>query len=179
MSGTGPAVDELPPGTSLRRVSWAEDLPRVRPLFEAYRQWLSEHGDPDPGARPRVEAGLASVDALVRALPGAYGPPRGDVLLWFLRDEIVACGALREVEPGVGELRRISVAPDYRGTEFGRPFVRALLARARELGYDRLRVDTLPTMRAAIEFYQEAGFTPIPAYWPHPVAGALFFERRM
>jgi hypothetical protein len=42
-----------------------------------------------------------------------------------------------------------------------------------------VRVDTLPTMTAAIEFYQEMGFKPIPPYWPHPVPGALFFEYRV
>jgi carbonic anhydrase len=47
------------------------------------------------------------------------------------------------------------------------------------LGYERVRVDTLPSMAAAIEFYQEMGFTPIPAYWPHPVTGAYFFELRL
>ncbi|MCI4354673.1 MAG: GNAT family N-acetyltransferase [Thermoplasmata archaeon] len=166
----------LSPGTSLRRVNWAEDLPRVRPLFQAYRGWLADHQDPEPSGRSRAGAGLALVDDLIAKLPGAYGPPRGDVLLWFLDGEIVACGALREVELGIGEIKRISVAPDYRGMEFGRPFVRSLIARARELGFGRLRVDTLPTMRAAIEFYQEAGFKPIPAYWANPVAGALFFE---
>ena len=73
-----------------------------------------------------------------------------------------------ELEPNVGEIKRIYVRPDYRGKGFGHPFVRALIDRARHLGYERLRVDTLPTMQAAIEFYQELGFRPITAFWPHP-----------
>jgi ribosomal protein S18 acetylase RimI-like enzyme len=176
MTESGPVKGDLPPGTSLRKASWPEDLPRIRPLFLAYRQWLADHRDLEPSAGSRVEAGLALVDDLIARLPGAYGPPSGDVLLWHLHGEIVACGAIREVELGIGEIKRISVAPDYRGMEFGRPFVRSLIGRARELRFSRLRVDTLPTMRAAIEFYQEAGFRPIPSYWPNPVAGALFFE---
>ncbi len=130
-------------------------------------------------SEPTVRAGLGLVDRLISELPGAYGPPRGSVLLWFEDDRVVACGALRELEPKVGEIKRIYVRSDYRGKEFGHPFVRALLDRASRLGYDRLRVDTLPTMYAAIEFYQELGFRPIPAFWPHPVAGALFFEREI
>ncbi|HZY70204.1 MAG TPA: GNAT family N-acetyltransferase [Thermoplasmata archaeon] len=123
-----------------------------------------------------MNAGLEMVDRLISGLPGAYGPPQGDVLLWFDHDDVVACGALRELGPKVGEIKRISVRSDYRGKEFGPVFVRALIDRARELGYARLRVDTLPTMQAAIEFYQESGFRPAPSFWPHPVAGALFFE---
>ncbi|MGI0128832.1 MAG: GNAT family N-acetyltransferase [Thermoplasmata archaeon] len=118
--------------------------------------------------------GLARVDRLVRELPGAYGPPHGEVLLWIENESVVACGALRELGPKIGEIRRIYVRSAYQGKGFGHPYVRALIDRARGLGYERLRVDTLPAMKAAIEFYPEFGFRPITAFWPHPVADALF-----
>lgn len=175
----GAPAREYPGGqsrTSLRKVDWPKDLDTVRRLFQEYRQWLADHRDPAPESESRVRAGLAMVDHLIAELPGAYGSPRGELLLWFEGDSVVACGALRELERRVGEIKRIYVRADYRGKEFGRPFVRALIERARAHGYERLRVDTLPTMSAAIEFYQELGFRPISAFWPHPVAGALFFE---
>ncbi len=148
----------------------------MRQLFQEYRGWLAEHrAGPAPPDR-ETESGLALVDQLIAGLPGAYGPPRGDVLLWFEGESVVACGALRELEPNLGEIKRIYVRADYRGKAFGQPYVSALVSRARELGYRRLRADTLSTMRAAIEFYQETGFRPISSYWSHPVRGALFFE---
>lgn len=165
------------PSATLRGAIWPGDLGTVRRLFLEYRRWLDDHQEIGMKAEPRVRSGLALVDRLIAELPGAYGPPRGDILLWFEGDDVVACGALRELEPKVGEIRRIHVRPDYRGKTFGHPFVRAVINRARELGYERLRVDTLSSMSAAIEFYQEAGFHPISAFWPHPAAGALFFER--
>ena len=164
------------PNTKLRRVNWPEELAIVRPLFEQYREWIAEHKDTAPAGRSRVESGLAEIDQLITGLPGAYGPPRGDVILAFSRESVVACGALRELEPGIGEIKRIYVRADHRGPGFGPRLTRALLERALELGYERVRVDTLPTMTAAIEFYQEMGFRPIPAYWSHPVEGARFFE---
>lgn len=170
---------EPAPNASLRQARWPEDLELIRPLFREYRDWLADHGEPAPEARVRVESGLALIDSLIAGLPGAYGPPRGDVLLWSDEQGLVACGALREMEPGVGEAKRIHIRSDYRGPTFGRPFVRALLARAGELQYRRLRADTLPTMRAAIEFYQELGFRRVGAFWPHPVADAIFFEREV
>lgn len=172
----GPDLDSHP-SAHFRAVSWPTDLDTVRRLFQDYRQWLADHQDAAAEAEPRVRSGLALVDRLIAELPGAYGPPHGEVLLWFEDDSVVACGALRELEPTVGEIRRIYVRADYRGKAFGHPFVRALIDLARELGYKRLRADTLPTMYAAIEFYQELGFRPVPAFWPHPVANALFFER--
>lgn len=167
------------PGATPRRVNWPKDLDTIRRLFREYREWLADHQDSSARAATTARTGLALVDRLIAELPGGYGPPRGEVLLWFEDGVLVACGALREMEPKTGEIKRIYVRPDYRGPTFGRPFVRALIDRARELGYERLRADTLPTMSAAIDFYQELGFRPIPAFWPHPAAGALFFEYKM
>lgn len=148
----------------------------VRSLFDGYRQWLADHRDPAPEAQGRGAEGLTLVDGLIARLPGAYAAPRGDVLLWIEKGRPVVCGALRELEPRVGELKRISVDPPYRGEGFGAVFVKAMVARARTLGYRALRVDTLASMSAAIKFYGDAGFRPIPAFWPHPVAVARFFE---
>jgi ribosomal protein S18 acetylase RimI-like enzyme len=165
--------------TTMRRVNWAKELEVVRRLFQEYRQWLADHQAPARAGDSRSGSGLGLVDRLIAGLPGAYGPPRGDVILAFAQNELVACGALRELEPGAGEIKRVHVRADHRGPVFGPRLTGALLDRARELGYERIRVDTLPTMAAAIQFYQDMGFTPISAYWPHPVPGALFFECRL
>src|SRR5208282_1618679 len=167
---------ESHPGTTLRRVNWSKDIGTVRRLFQDYRQWLADHRDT---AASDVKMGLGQIDKQIAELPGTYGPPGGEIILAFAQQAVVACGALRELEPRLGEIKRIYVRADHRGPGFGPRLTHALLNRARELGYERVRVDTLPTMTAAIQFYQEMGFEPIPAYWPHPVLGALFFEYRV
>jgi ribosomal protein S18 acetylase RimI-like enzyme len=164
------------PDTTIRRVNWPEDIEIIRRLFQEYSQWLSDHRDVAASADSTVSAGLAALDKQIAELPGAYGPPRGEILLAFEKEKLVACGALCELEPKVGEIKRLYVRADHRGPVFGRRLTSTLLSRARELGYERMRVYTLPTMTAAIQFYQELGFDSIPAYWPHPVRGALFFE---
>lgn len=179
MPTVGPDEGEGRFAATVRSANWPDDGQIVRELFRSYRAWLVDHRDPDAAGQSRADAGLALVDGLLDALPKAYQPPRGDILLWRESDRVVACGALRELTPGVGEIKRVAVVPEYRGRDFGRIFIRALLARAEGLGFRVLRVDTLPSMSAAIEFYREAGFGSIPAYWPHPAAGALFFERRL
>ena len=167
------------PRTTLRRVNWSEDLGNVRRLFREYRQWLTDHRDPAGSLDPTANVGLREIDRQISELPGAYGPPRGEIILAHKRGAIVACGALRELMPTVGEIKRVYVRYDHRGPGFGPRLTGALLDRARELKYERVRVDALPTMSAAIRFYQELGFVPIPPYWPHPVPGALFFEYRV
>lgn len=175
----GRLPEESHPDTTLRRVDWASELGVVRPLFEEYRRWLFEHRETEASAEARVRLGLELIDRLIAALPGAYHPPRGDVILAEANGTVVACGALRELAPTVGEIKRIYVRADHRGPGFGPRLTQAVLDRARELGFERVRVDTLPTMTAAIRFYQEMGFAPIASFWPHPVAGALFFEYKL
>ena len=166
-------------GTTLRPVNWSKEVGTVRRLFQDYRQWLSDHRETSPSAHSTVNAGLAEIGRQIAELPGPYRPPRGEVILAFAGKALVACGALRELGPKVGEIKRIYVRADHRGPGFGPILTRALLRRARELRFERVRVDTLPTMSAAIQFYQVMGFVPIPAYWPHPVPGALFFEYKI
>ena len=170
---------ESHPGTKIRRANWSNDIGTVRRLFQEYREWLADHRDPDSPTGASAEIGLGEIDRQIAGLPGEYGPPRGEILLAYAGEALVACGALREVEPKIGEIKRVYVRADHRGPGFGPRLTRALLDRARELGYERIRVDTLPTMTSAIEFYQEMGFTPIAAYWPHPVSRARFFEYRL
>src|SRR5271155_4466707 len=165
--------------TVLRKVNWLEDTDTVRRLFQDYREWLAEHPERAASARLIFAAGLARIDQEIAGLPGVYGPPSGEIILAFKGTSLVACGALRELESRVGEIKRVYVRADHRGKGFGPRLTGALLDRAAELGYERVRVDTLPTMTAAIQFYQEMGFKPIPPYWPHPVPGSLFFEFRV
>jgi GNAT superfamily N-acetyltransferase len=164
------------PGTTLRSVNWRKETETVRRLFLDYRQWLADHVEPPVTSDTRRVAGLEIVDQLIADLPGAYGPPHGDVILAFAGDAVVACGALRQLGPKIGDIKRVYVRADHRGPGFGPRLTQAVIDRARDLGYERVRVDTTGTMTAAIEFYQEMGFVPIPAYWPHPAPGALFFE---
>jgi putative acetyltransferase len=164
------------PDTTLRRVDWEQETDTVRRLFKEYRAWLAQHVEPTPAGELKSADGLAIVDKLIAELPGAYGPPRGDVILAFVGRDVVACGALRELAPGIGEIKRVYVRADHRGPGFGPRLTQAVIDRAKELGYARVRVDTLASMAAAIEFYQEMGFVPTPAFWPHPAPGALYFE---
>jgi putative acetyltransferase len=157
-------------------VNWSEELEVVRKLFQGYRDWVAGHVEESARSGPGIAPGLELIDRLTAQLPGVYRPPKGDVILAFKGGVVVACGAVREIEPGVGDMKRIYVRADHRGPGFGPILTGAVLEQAKALGFKKVRVDTTGTMEAAIQFYQDMGFKPIGAYWPHPVAGALFFE---
>jgi len=111
-------------------------------------------------------------EAELAALPGGYEA----ILLARDRDEIVGCVALRPLADRVCEMKRLYVRPSGRGTGAGRALVEASIARARELGYTTMRLDTLPTMDAARALYVSLGFQQIERYNDNPIEGVLFFE---
>ena len=73
-------------------------------------------------------------------------------------------------------MKRLYVRPSARGGGWGRRLAERVVADARDAGYERMRLDTLPSMGAAHRLYLEMGFAEIPAYRPNPVGGTRFFE---
>ena len=108
-----------------------------------------------------------------------YGPPRGAMLLAMDGVEVLGCVGLRAIDESTGEVKRLYVVPRGRGREIGRALATAVIDTGRELGYVRLRLDTLPTMDAARALYASLGFRAIPSYRYNPVPGTVFMELRL
>ena len=76
-------------------------------------------------------------------------------------------------------MKRLYVAPRARGTGLGRALVEAIIGEARRIGHREIRLDTLPTMTAAMALYRRAGFVEIAPYYDTPVTGTRFFARAL
>ncbi len=123
-------------------------------------------------------------DAEVAALPGKYAPPRGTLLLARVAGDLAGCIALRpldELGPTVCEMKRMYVRPAFRGTGVGRVLAERLIAEARRIGYQvmKLDTDTHPKFAAAIGLYRSLGFVECQRYNDDPDPRTLWFELKL
>jgi len=110
-------------------------------------------------------------------LPGDYASPEGRLLLAECEGQLAGCVALHKLEEGICEMKRLYLRPHFRGKGLGRALADRVIAEAREIGYRRMRLDTVePVMKDAVAMYRRLGFKEIAPYCKNPMAGALYME---
>jgi ribosomal protein S18 acetylase RimI-like enzyme len=123
-----------------------------------------------------VDLCFQGFDRELAELPGEYAPPGGCLLVARADGEVVACVALRRLDAGTCEMKRLYVRPSQRGLGLGRTLAEAVIAEAKRLGYGHMRLDTLPSMTEAAALYERLGFSDTPPYYANPVPGARFLQ---
>ena len=142
----------------------AIDMDVVRALFREYQQELG------------VDLCFQGFDAELAGLPGDYAPPRGRLILATGAGRVAGCVALRPLGDGACEMKRLYVRPSGRGHGLGRVLAQTLIAAARDLGYQRMLLDTTPSMTSAQDLYASLGFTRTTPYRYNPIDGATFWQ---
>ena len=148
----------------IRAASTDTEFAQARTLFEEYAAGLA------------VDLCFQGFADELETLSRMYGPPGGVLLLAETADGLAGCVAVRPMDGAVCELKRLYVRSRYRGTGLGRRLAETALQAAREMGYTRIRLDTLPQMQAAQRLYEDLGFHDILAYYGKPMAGQRFME---
>lgn len=108
-----------------------EHVEQIRALFIEYAESLG------------FSLCFQSFDEELKSLPGAYAAPSGRLLLAQYERQAAGCVGLRKLEANICEMKRLYVRPAYRGEGLGRILVERVIAEARAIGYERMRLDTI------------------------------------
>lgn len=190
-----PSQSHSKPPYTIRSVRTSADLKTTISLFTAYAQSLN------------LDLSFQDFATEMSSMPGKYSAKFGGELL-LARSSVppvetkdsasdpdtdigdegkpLGCVAIRALSitnsnptTKYCEMKRLYVTPDARGLGIGRALAEAAITRARELGYDEIRLDTLPSMGAAQRMYRDLGFVDVEAYCFNPVEGARFLGLKL
>ena len=143
-----------------------QDIPDIRLLFGEYSALVAE------------ALCFQNFDQELEALPGAYAPPGGILLIARDGEAAAGCVALRRLDDATAEMKRMYVRAACRGTGLGRKLANAAIEAARKRNHARIVLDTLPKLTTAIALYRDLGFRECGPYLAAPTPGALCFELR-
>ncbi len=145
-----------------------EQIELARGLFVEYQVWFG------------LTLCFQNFDEELASLPGDYAPPGGRLWLAFVDGELAGCIALKKLEDGICEMKRLYVRDRFRGRRIGVSLIEKLIAEAKALGYKKLRLDTYPPkMGKAVSLYESYGFREIPPYYHNPYGETLFMEKQL
>ena len=140
-------------------------IDEARNLFREYEAWLG------------MDLCFQGFEEELRDLPGKYALPDGRLSLGFWDERLAGCIALRKLEDGVCEMKRLFVRDEFRGKAIGVSLIEHIIAEASNAGYKKMRLDTYPPkMGRAVSLYESHGFQAIAPYYHNPHAGVLFME---
>ena len=154
--------------TEITLATSAKQIEEARTLFREYEAWLG------------MSLCFQSFEEEVAGLPGKYAPPIGRLYVAYVDGEPAGCIALRKLEPGVCEMKRLFLRDSARGRGIGVRLIEQVIADAQEIGYAKMRLDTYPPkMGKAVSLYEAHGFYEIPPYYDYPHAGVLYMEKTL
>lgn len=151
-----------------------QDIEDVRMLFRGFVDW----------ARTRYEAHLVDLyfnndafDSELRALPGPYARPEGNLLLASEDGRPVGCVGYRRVDAEACEMKRMYVSMTRQRAGIGRALAVRLIADAKAVGYKQMRLDTGVKQFEAQALYRSLGFREIPPPFeiPEEFRGQIIF----
>lgn len=141
------------------------EIHAVKALFEEYARSLN------------FSLCFQDFDQEMATFPAKYAAPEGALLLATVDGQPAGAVALWQQSPGICEMKRLYVRPDFRGHELGRKLAEAIVAEGKAMGYRAMRLDTLKdSMGTAHAMYLKMGFRDVEPYYENPMPNACYME---
>lgn len=181
----------IAPRFTVKQATTPTDLTAIKSLFTDYASSLG------------IDLSFQNFTAELDSLPGLYAPPFGALFLALASDsEAIGCVGLRplpeepkpkpcasreadEDDVGYGrqnnicEMKRLYCIPSSRGLGVGKALIEEVIREAVRLGYEEMRLDTLPSMEGARMLYGKYGFEEMEAYYETPLEGTFFLRKKL
>ena len=152
--------------TEITLATSGQHIEDARALFGEYETWLG------------MSLCFQNFEEEVATLPGRYASLGGRLYVAYDEGEPIGCIALRGIAAGVCEMKRLYLRDAARGKGVGLRLIEQVLADAREIGYEKMRLDTYPPkMGKAVSLYESHGFHTIDPYYENPHGDTLFMEK--
>ncbi len=149
---------------TISRAASENEIEEARDLFGAYANGLG------------FSLHFQGFDEEIAGLPGEYSAPGGCILLARSGAVAAGCVALRRIDGETCEMKRMFVREEFRNRGIGRLLAEAIIREAKDMGYGKMRLDTLASMMPALTLYRSLGLHEIGPYRFNPIAGATFME---
>ncbi len=162
------SVPSVVKGFAFAQAELPAQIAQARELFLEYAQSLG------------FSLCFQNFDEELAGLPGDYAPPEGRLLLASYEGRLAGCVALHKIDSSTCEMKRLYLRPQFRGKRLGAALAQSIISEARQIGYQRMRLDTVePVMGDAVAMYRKMGFREIAPYRENPIAGTLYMELQL
>jgi putative acetyltransferase len=156
--------NDEPDMIQILQVHTPDQLIEIKKLFREYETWLG------------FDLSFQNFEKEVSSLPGKYTPPKGAILMASFNEHIAGCIAVRPLDKDICEMKRFFVRSKFRGYGIGKKLSEAIVEKAKEIGYAKIRLDTHNTFKAAIGIYRKLGFKEIDSYYHNPMPDVSYWE---
>ncbi len=148
----------------IRIAQFPADTAALKALVQEYVAWLG------------IDMGFQNFDDEMAHIESKYSLPNG--MFWIAQDaqQYVGCVAFRRLDAVTAEVKRLYVQPAHRDQQLGQHLMQTLIETTRQLGYQRLVLDTVPQTQQSHHLYQRLGFKSIAPYYNEPTLATAFFE---
>lgn len=147
--------------TSSTHFNWAKKL------TQDYMAWLGE------------DLFYQGIEKEFEIFHQMYHHPTGCFIIALMDGKVAGGVGTRFLENGICEMKRLFVYDEFRGHQLGKILCHQLLKISKGLGYQRMRLDTIPKLNNAMHIYQELGFYEIPKYYDNPDETVIYFELKL
>ena len=152
----------------LRLADVKADFASIEMLWHEYRDYLHEIDCYDCGG--------ANIDEELRELGSLYTGKEGCVFLYKEAEEAIGTIALRRMDDGSAEFRRLYVKPRFQGKGIGKALLMAAIEEGKRRGFTTVLLDTFKQKQGPQTLYKKLGFNECPPYTDLPVDKILFME---